>query len=727
MFLFFKKTDEKSASSITKKQTFSFEIIFASLSILVFSVMIVTAYTYVNNRDAILELTEEVIDQINQRVFQNAKNYLMTAVDMTELSSRITGEGVENLKDNPRLDNLMIAILKLHPQLKNFEIGNEKGDFLMQRREDDGSISTKTMTRSQGKLEVRWKKRNLQGQVISDELYPPEDYDHRKRPWYIGAKREGKLYWSDVYIFKTGKVPGITASSPVMSGNEFKGVFGLDIPLVSISQFLQSLKEELKSQKLGQSTVVFIVNSKDEIVAYPDPSIPLIEKNGELVPRLVSELENVPQVVETYHYFKTTQDTKFNLEVQGVKYIASYKKFPKKDFDKDWTIGLVVPEDDLIGPIKKTNRVMITVSLVILAGAIVLGIIMLKLKRAIDLRSRFIKETFGKYLSDEIVETILETPSGTMLGGEKRVVTIMMTDLRGFTSIGERLPAESVVQMINNYLDIMTDVIFRYNGTIDEFIGDAILVIFGAPIQREDDAQRAVACALEMQLAMQEVNQKNKDLSLPEVHMGIGLNTGEIVVGNIGSSKRMKYGVVGKNVNLTSRIESYTVGGQILVSPSTVEACGNILRIDDQFEVMPKGVNSPITISLIGGISGKFNIYLPEKKDRELRKVKSKIEMEFGVLAGKHAGDNTYVAKILELVEEEALLESPIHLEKLNNIKINKFIIEGKVHEVDMYGKVIKNISESPAVFRVNFTSVPQESTKLLKEIVSKNTEEKHA
>lgn len=127
----------------------------------------------------------------------------------------------------------------------------------------------------------------------------------------------------------------------------------------------------------------------------------------------------------------------------------------------------------------------------------------------------------------------------------------MMTDLRGFTAIGEQLPAEDVVGMININLEVMTGIIFKYQGTIDEFIGDAILVIFGAPVLRDDDALRAVACALDMQLAMHEVNERNKAAGYPEVAMGIGINTGSAVVGNIGSRKRVKYGVVGSSVNLT--------------------------------------------------------------------------------------------------------------------------------------------------------------------------------
>ena len=195
-----------------------------------------------------------------------------------------------------------------------------------------------------------------------------------------------------------------------------------------------------------------------------------------------------------------------------------------------------------------------------------------ELNAALEVRNRFIRQTFGRYLSDEIVETILEKPDGLKIGGEKRQATILMSDLRGFTSLSEGLPAEDVVSMVNIYLETMTEIILKYQGTIDEFIGDGILVIFGAPFQRPDDARRAVACAVDMQLAMASVNDRNRQAGYPEVALGIGVNTGKMVVGNIGSKKRTKYGVVGRNVNLTSRIESYTVGGQIFISENTLKA-----------------------------------------------------------------------------------------------------------------------------------------------------------
>ena len=329
--------------------------------------------------------------------------------------------------------------------------------------------------------------------------------------------------------------------------------------------------------------------------------------------------------------------------------------------------------------------------------------------------NRLIRKTFGQYLSDDIVDAILESPEGAALGGEKRFVTIMMTDLRGFTAIGERLPAEDVVGIINIYLETMTEIVLKYHGTIDEFIGDAIFVIFGAPILRDNDAKRAVACAVEMQLAMREVNKRCREKGYPEVHQGIGINSGQLVVGNIGSKKRMKYGVVGRNVNLTSRIESYTVGGQIFISESTMEECGqHLLRIDDQIEVMPKGVKKPITIYEVGGIRGEFDLFMPEKVDADLMELSKPVLIEFIILEGKHAGETRYVGTLDKLFEKTAQISAEVSVDKLVNLKIALFDYNKSEITSDLYAKVIKNVTEDPAVFHISLTSVPPEAATFL-------------
>jgi adenylate cyclase len=230
--------------------------------------------------------------------------------------------------------------------------------------------------------------------------------------------------------------------------------------------------------------------------------------------------------------------------------------------------------------------------------------------RRVEVQSDFIRRTFGRYLSDGVVDAILEHPEGLRLGGESRLVTLMMTDLRGFTTMSESLAPQTVLEVLNGYFDVMTSILMRYEATIDEFIGDAILALFGAPNDMPDHAARALACAVEMQNAMVQVNKDLSARGLPELEMGIGINTGEVVVGNVGSERRTKYGVVGRNVNLTSRIESYTIGGQILVADSTVASAGGRARVRSSRKVEPKGVKTSVTIHDVVGVGPPFDVAL---------------------------------------------------------------------------------------------------------------------
>jgi adenylate cyclase len=224
----------------------------------------------------------------------------------------------------------------------------------------------------------------------------------------------------------------------------------------------------------------------------------------------------------------------------------------------------------------------------------------------------FIRDTFGRYVSDEIVTSLLETPDGLKLGGERRRVSILMADMRGFSALADTLPPEQVVSLLNNYLEVMTKVIARHGGTIDELIGDAILALFGAPIQRADDARRAVACALEMQLAVPRVNERNRIEGLPAIEIGVGIDTGEVVAGNIGSRQRAKYGIVGAHVNATARIESYTMGGQVLISNATRIEAGEDLTVAAEMEIELKGSKALVSVFSVTGIGAPYQLALPE-------------------------------------------------------------------------------------------------------------------
>jgi len=326
----------------------------------------------------------------------------------------------------------------------------------------------------------------------------------------------------------------------------------------------------------------------------------------------------------------------------------------------------------------------------------------------LQLHNHFIRKTFGRYLTDDVVKSLLGSAEGLKLGGERRKITLVMTDLRGFTSMSGRLAPEQVVAVLNRYLGTMVEVIQKYQGTIDEFIGDAIFILFGAPIQREDDAERAVACAIAMHLAMDGVNAQNRAEGLPEVEMGIGIHTGEVVVGNIGSDKRAKYGVVGSPVNLSARIESYTVGGQVLISEATRQEIGPLVQVAKQIEVAAKGIDKPIAIYNARGIGGKYNLFLPERAGT-LVSLSQAIPLQFIVLEGKHLGDAVCTGSLVKLSAKQGEVRSEHPVETWSDIKIQLMSDKGEELPGDLYAKVITPLSDGSPGFAVHFTSVPPE------------------
>ena len=292
-----------------------------------------------------------------------------------------------------------------------------------------------------------------------------------------------------------------------------------------------------------------------------------------------------------------------------------------------------------------------------------------QLNNQLELRNKLLNETFGRFLSDEIVRQLLDTPDGLMLGGKKRTLTIMMSDLRGFTAMSEQMEPQALISMLNHYLGEMTDVIQRYNGTIIEFIGDGILAIFGAPQDSNHHAADAVAAAIAMQMQMKTINEWNAEKGFPILEMGIGINTGEVIVGNIGSEKRTKYGVVGSHVNLCGRIESYTVGGQILISPQTRSMISSDLEVAQEMEVYPKGVKGALILSLITGIGKPYNLFCGISSAQEDMSPVN-IPVAFKQITDKHCSEAVFDGIITAINGKNAILKTETPLRLFENISL---------------------------------------------------------
>jgi class 3 adenylate cyclase len=213
-----------------------------------------------------------------------------------------------------------------------------------------------------------------------------------------------------------------------------------------------------------------------------------------------------------------------------------------------------------------------------------------------------------------------------------------MADIRGFTALSEVLPPEQVVAVLNSFLESATEVVFRWHGTINEILGDGLLVFFGAPLTDEQAGEHAVAAALELQLAMDDLNAVHRGQGLPELALGIGVHSGEAVVGTIGSKRRQKYTAIGKTVNLVARIESHTVGGQVLVSDWTYDEVKGIADSLGSFQLRAKGFTDPITVHDVRGLAGEYNLQLPSA-DRTLNTLPVPRPIGLAIIKDKIIGD----------------------------------------------------------------------------------------
>jgi adenylate cyclase len=328
--------------------------------------------------------------------------------------------------------------------------------------------------------------------------------------------------------------------------------------------------------------------------------------------------------------------------------------------------------------------------------------------------TNFIRDMFGRYLSKKIVDSILESPEGYKIGGRRETVTILMSDIRGFTSLSESLEPELLVQLLNRYLERMSKIILDYDGIIDEIIGDSIMAVFGVPEKRDTDPQRAVACALAMQNALVDLNNELTRQGHPYLEMGIGINTGNVIVGNIGSELRMKYGVVGAAVNTASRIESNTVGGQVMIGESTYHLVKDLVTIEAPQAIMMKGIKKPLITYLVKAIGEPYNIGLDVLAEVKLE---SHLNLPFSCwkVEDKKIVDGTISGETILLSDNMITATVTPPLKPLADIKlVFDFCVEAHCFE-DIYAKVLSvENTKDGTVHQLQITAIDHKDRDLL-------------
>ncbi|MBW2971775.1 GAF domain-containing protein [Candidatus Woesearchaeota archaeon] len=213
-----------------------------------------------------------------------------------------------------------------------------------------------------------------------------------------------------------------------------------------------------------------------------------------------------------------------------------------------------------------------------------------------DIEKNALKKAFSRYVSPDVIDEILNEPDKDYMKTDKRDMTVLFSDLRGFTAMSEKLKPEQVVEILNEHFEAMTDIILKQRGTLDKFVGDEIMALFGAPIYTEAHALKAIKTALEMQKVQAELSRKFKKKYGIDVNIGIGINTGEMIVGNIGCKQRTDYTVIGDSVNIAARLCSAAAGGQIMISETVYAEVKKLVKVKELEPIKVKGKSKALHV-----------------------------------------------------------------------------------------------------------------------------------
>jgi adenylate cyclase len=211
-------------------------------------------------------------------------------------------------------------------------------------------------------------------------------------------------------------------------------------------------------------------------------------------------------------------------------------------------------------------------------------------------REEVARANYSRFLPEYVVKQMLENPESFKLGGVNQTITILFADIRGFTRISEHAPPEKIVGLLNRYFSAMTDIIFAHGGTLDKYLGDGLMALFGAPTTTPEDASNALNTAVAMQRRLLGFNLELREEGLPEIGVGIGLHTGEVTVGYIGSERRSEYTAIGDSVNTASRLESNANGGEILISDATAKAARSRYKLHPRDPITVKNREQPVVL-----------------------------------------------------------------------------------------------------------------------------------
>jgi adenylate cyclase len=304
------------------------------------------------------------------------------------------------------------------------------------------------------------------------------------------------------------------------------------------------------------------------------------------------------------------------------------------------------------------------------------------------------------------------------VGFSSHETTILMADLRGFTSLSASQSPGTVLKLLNRCLITMSEVVFKHQGTIDKFMGDSIMVLFNAPTSPEDNVQRALLCAMDLQIGMDELNAHYQQLGLPELYLGIGINTGPVMAGTLGSSLYAAYTVIGDDVNLAARIEAFSLRGQVLISDSTYRRCRDIVETGEPIDVHVKGKTEAVRLREVLSMPS-FGKSLPRREVRRSHRVKVNMPFSYQLMENKIVRPDVYRGMILDIGYRGLLAQLDRTLEPLSELKLDLDLALIGYRAADVCARITKTqSSEEGSLSGMEFTSLTSQDSQSIQRFV---------
>jgi adenylate cyclase len=608
----------------------------AFLLLMVPSILGIVWFVYAKNSAAITELAGKSMQQATASAIEHTIDHLDSVGSLVSTIAAFGEREPESLQ-RPDMGNLLLRVLRAYPQIDSLYAGfKDTGNFaeavrLPGEQPTYGPNNTpiprgaiyvvRYLDRAHGRAPSdRYSYLTESGSLIFDETSLKVTYDPRARPFYQDAlARPDAVALSDVYAFASTGNPGITISRVIRTRTgEIIGAAGADFTIDNISGFLRSLAP-------SEHGVTLIVDDRNRIVAYPGGNQLIGATAGRIGdPALASALAG-----HTY----TGAPARIVYNPGGAEYSASFTPFPAS-FGKRWELMIVVPTDDFVGSLKRTTREVLVIGL----GVLIVGIIGIRLLskgltrpievliaeaeriRRLELEGEIktpraaVREvvqlidavrtmkaalhSFALFVPRTLVHDLLSSGRTLERGGENRVVTVLFTDLVSFSTLAESVSAADLAARTSDYLEDVTQEVIRYRGTIDKYIGDAVMALWNAPVFDEDHIAHACYAALHAQMRLERSNRRWVADGWPPIAMRIGIHTNDVVVGIIGSTEHMSYTALGDGVNIASRLEGINkiYGTQICVSHTIYKAVSHRFLMRPLDYVAVKGRKEPIVV-----------------------------------------------------------------------------------------------------------------------------------